>query len=154
MSARGRADTLRTRDPSRALVASPYTRSPRHRRPETPRSHLRAIATLVGAAARLRLTRYEIAEHSMEPTLRPGDWTLGVRRPARIGVGDIVVAVHPDRPGFHIVKRVAGVAAGGYRVAGDHSVDSTDSRQFGPVPADAVVARLLVVYHPRPRRFL
>jgi len=27
----------------------------------------------------------------MEPTLRPGDWTLGVRRPARTEIGDIVV---------------------------------------------------------------
>lgn len=90
----------------------------------------------------------------MEPTLRPGDWTLGVRRPARLQPGDIVVAEHPDRPGFRLVKRVTDVEGEGYRIAGDHTDHSTDSRHFGPVPPDAVVARLVVVYHPRPRRFL
>lgn len=90
----------------------------------------------------------------MEPALRPGDWALGVRRPTRIEVGDVVVAEHPDRPGFHLVKRVTGVASSGFYLEGDHTEHSTDSRQFGPVRAQAIVARLLLVYHPRPRRFL
>lgn len=90
----------------------------------------------------------------MEPTLHPGDWALGVRRPARIAAGDIVVAAHPERPGFEVVKRVRDVAASGYLLEGDHADHSIDSRHFGPVSSGAVVARLVAVYHPRPRRFL
>ncbi len=101
---------------------------------------------------RLRLTRYEVAEDSMNPTLRPGDWVLGVRRPARLGRGDVVVVDHPHRPGFEVVKRVAEIGPAGLVLAGDNPDHSTDSRHFGPVAVAAVHARLLMVYHPRPLR--
>jgi len=66
---------------------------------------LLAIAAATGTAAALarRLVAYEIADHSMEPGLRPGDWVLGLRcRDARRG--QVVVFDHPQRPGFKLVK--------------------------------------------------
>jgi nickel-type superoxide dismutase maturation protease len=117
-----------------------------------PGTRLGSIALLLGAAARLRLTRYEIAEHSMEPALRPGDWVLGVKRPARVSVGDVVVVEHPTRPGFRLVKRVSGIGPAGLDVRGDHANHSVDSGTFGPVATEGVLARLVLVYHPRPLR--
>ena len=65
---------------------------------------LRAVVRI----ARSNLRRYEIAERSMEPTLRAGDWVIAIpwRRAKR---GDVVVIPHPERPGFELVKRVIGL---------------------------------------------
>ena len=56
--------------------------------------------------------RVAVAERSMEPALRPGDWLLvrrGLRsgRPPRIRPGQIVIARHPGRPDLLLVKRAA-----------------------------------------------
>lgn len=118
------------------------------------RSTSAALTAAVGAALRWRLTRYEVAEDSMLPTLRPGDWVLGVRRPTHLGRGDVVVVDHPQRPGFELVKRVADIGPAGLVLAGDNPDHSTDSRHFGPVAVGAVRARLLLVYHPGPVRTL
>jgi signal peptidase I len=100
----------------------------------------------------------------MVPTLEPGDWALTT--PARrLRVGDVVVVEHPGRSGFEMVKRV--VAGPGDRapegtdlgpdswwVQGENEAESTDSRQFGPVGRDLIVARVRLVYWPAPRRRL
>jgi signal peptidase I len=122
-----------------------------------------AALTLLVAAG--RFTRYEIAEHSMEPALRPGDWVLAIRSPRRIRRGHVVVAEHPSRPGFDVVKRVAAVAGepvpglgvtvppGGVWLLGDNpEAGSVDSRTLGSFPLDAVRARVVARYHPKPRR--
>lgn len=113
---------------------------------------LRAAATLVGAAVTLRLTRYEIAERSMLPTLATGDWVLGVRRPRRLTVGDIVVFPHPDRPDLALVKRIAAIAGNAITVLGD--AGGVDSRSLGPIDRSAITARLVLRYHPGPPRLL
>lgn len=66
----------------------------------------------------------------MEPALHEGDWIVA-RRGARVGLGDVVVVEHPGRPGYLVVKRVAGVGSQGYWVLGDSADASTDSRHFG-----------------------
>lgn len=110
-----------------------------------------------------RLTAYAVAERSMEPALRPGDWILGLRRPRRLRRGDVVVAEHPGRPGFDLVKRVVAVpgddlpdgsatlAPGRVWLLGDNpEAGSVDSRQFGSVGIDDVRARLVLRYRPLP----
>jgi signal peptidase I len=83
-----------------------------------PRSPARlAIATLsIGVLAavaiarvRKRLRRYAIAEHSMRPALRAGDWVLARRLSGPPQRGDIVVFGHPGRSDFELVKRVVGL---------------------------------------------
>lgn len=90
----------------------------------------------------------------MIPVLQPGDWVLGVRNPTSVDVGDVVVVDHPERPGFRLVKRVVDRDADGLVLGGDNPGRSVDSRQFGSVPAEEVLARLVLVYHPRPLRSL
>jgi signal peptidase I len=103
--------------------------------------------------------RAEVAEGSMAPVLLPGDWLLldptGGRWPRR---GSIVVVREPST-GVLAIKRVvargrsgsgatpASVSAGGPLeprqawLLGDAPSVSIDSRTYGPLDADAFVAR-------------
>jgi nickel-type superoxide dismutase maturation protease len=88
--------------------------------------------------------RVKIAERSMEPALRPGDWLL-VRRTRRIRPGQIVLARHPGQPGLLIVKRAARRVPGGWWLESDNpGAGAVDSRRFGPVPV--VEGRVLFRY--------
>ena len=93
--------------------------------------------------------RVTVAERSMEPALRPGDWLL-VRRTRRIRPGQIVLARHPAEPGMLIVKRAARRVPGGWWLESDNpGAGAVDSRRFGPV--SAVEGRVLFRYwRPRP----
>lgn len=98
------------------------------------------------------LLRVEVAEHSMLPALRDGDWLLAVRT-RRIRPGQIVLAWHPQRPGFQLVKRATRRVEGGWWLESDFPAapGAVDSAGFGPVPEEKIIARVLVRYH-RPRR--
>jgi hypothetical protein len=112
------------------------------------------------------IMRVEVAEHSMVPALRPGDWLLAWRT-GRVRPGQVVLAWHPGRPGFLLVKRVAwwekgdvgggggagaGTAGGWWLASDNHVPGSVDSARFGPVPAEKIVARVLFRYWPVRRR--
>ena len=92
------------------------------------------------------LLRVAVAEHSMEPAVRPGDWLL-VWRTRRIRAGQIVLARHPGRPDLLIVKRAARPVNGGWWLESDNpEAGAVDSRRFGPVPATLVEGRVLFRY--------
>jgi nickel-type superoxide dismutase maturation protease len=96
--------------------------------------------------------RAAVAEESMTPALRPGDWLLAWRT-GRIRPGQVVLAWHPQRPGFLLVKRVAWREDGGWWLASDNPVaGAVDSARFGLVPAESIVAVVLVRYWPIRRR--
>ena len=89
----------------------------------------------------------------MAPRLPSG--ALVVARPidgrALLRVGDVVVARRPDRPELEIIKRIAAIDAGGaIFLAGDNPAFSTDSRQFGAVAREQIVARVRWRYWPLP----
>ncbi|MFQ5948229.1 MAG: signal peptidase I [Acidimicrobiia bacterium] len=67
------------------------------------------LVGLIGGVMRRRLTRFEIAEDSMAPVLRAGDFVLTARSRAIPGRGDLVVFPHPHRSDFDLVKRVVGL---------------------------------------------
>jgi hypothetical protein len=122
----------------------------------------------VNVRARLKrwpLLRVAVAERSMEPALRPGDWLLAWRT-QRVRPGQLVLAWHPQRPGFLLVKRIAwkepgdgnspsaeSPGDGGWWLASDNSAaGAVDSARFGPVPGGLIVARVLFRYWPLRRR--
>lgn len=120
-----------------------------------------AVVAAVGAVRRWRPSRVEVGGDSMTPTLEPGDWVLTVT-PRRLHRGDVVVVDHPERAGFEMVKRITRlpgeVAPDGsllgpesYWVEGDNPTGSTDSRAFGSVTRDRVLATAVLVYGPGPR---
>ena len=83
---------------------------------------------------------------SMLPTLSPGDCLL-VRRPRRVGAGDIVVARFPTRPDLLVVKRAVRPVGGLWWVEGDNPAVTDDSRRYGPAE---VLGRVVLRYWPLP----
>jgi nickel-type superoxide dismutase maturation protease len=100
------------------------------------------------------LWRVAVAERSMEPALRPGDWLLvrhGMRagRPLRIRPGQLVIARHPGRPDLLLVKRAGRREAGGWWLESDNpGAGAVDSRSFGPVPPGLIEGRVVLRYWP------
>jgi len=96
--------------------------------------------------------RVAVAEHSMEPSLRSGDWLLvwrGLRRgrTPRIRSGQIVIARHPDEPGLLLVKRAVRRLPDGWWLSSDNSAaEAVDSRAFGVVSEKLVQGRMLLRY--------
>ena len=89
----------------------------------------------------------------MAPRLPPG--ALVLARPidgtTPVRVGDVVVARRPDRPQLEIIKRITAIDAGGaIFLAGDNPSSSTDSRHFGAVTREHIVARVRWRYWPLP----
>jgi nickel-type superoxide dismutase maturation protease len=98
------------------------------------------------------LWRVAVAEQSMAPALRPGDWLLvwrGTRRgrPPRVRPGQIVVARHPGQPELLVVKRAVTQRPEGWWLASDNAgAAAVDSRQFGHVPPGLIEGRVLLRY--------
>jgi nickel-type superoxide dismutase maturation protease len=89
----------------------------------------------------------------MAPRLRPG--ALVVAEPldgaAVLRPGDVVVARRPDRPQLDIIKRIQSIdAAGTIFLVGDNPAASTDSRDFGTVRREQILARVRWRYWPLP----
>ncbi|UQA97774.1 nickel-type superoxide dismutase maturation protease [Streptomyces halobius] len=82
----------------------------------------------------------EVYNPSMVPTLRPGD-QLVVQYGATVRPGDVVVLRHPFRQELLIVKRVVERRDGGWWVRGDNPYVEHDSREFGAIPDELVIAR-------------
>ncbi|MFF7680847.1 nickel-type superoxide dismutase maturation protease [Actinacidiphila glaucinigra] len=85
----------------------------------------------------------EVTGPSMVPTLRNGDWLLvqHVRSAAEVREGDVVVLRHPLQQDLLIVKRAVERREGGWWVLGDNTFVENDSREFGTVPDELVLAR-------------
>jgi nickel-type superoxide dismutase maturation protease len=90
---------------------------------------------------------------SMAPRLSRGALVIAraVDASTVLKAGDVVVARRPDRRGLEIIKRIHSIdAAGMIFLTGDNPGASTDSRQFGPVRRDQIVARVCWRYWPLP----
>ncbi|MEU8582172.1 nickel-type superoxide dismutase maturation protease [Streptomyces abikoensis] len=97
----------------------------------------------------LRVGLAEVYNPSMVPTLNPGDQLI-VRYGAPVRPGDVVVLRHPFRQDLLIVKRVVERRDGGWWVMGDNPLVENDSREFGAVPEEFVVARAWLRLRPPP----
>ncbi|HVU59749.1 MAG TPA: S26 family signal peptidase [Candidatus Saccharimonadales bacterium] len=87
---------------------------------------------------RLLVLRRVVGE-SMLPTLRPEQLVVGIG----IGApkdGQVVILAHG---GLEKVKRIASINGETAYVLGDNAPASTDSRQFGRVPREQIIARVI-----------
>ena|GEM_PF-269474 len=85
---------------------------------------------------------------SMAPTLSHGDRLL-CWYGAPLREGAVVVARHPLRQDLLVVKRAVERRAGGWWLLSDNSLVESDSRDFGPVPEELVLGRVLCRYRPK-----
>lgn len=90
----------------------------------------------------------EVHGPSMLPTLRHGDQLL-VRYGARVRPGDVVVLRHPFQQDLLVVKRAVERRPGGWWVRGDNPYAGGDSTDYGTVPRELVLGRVLGRYRPR-----
>ena len=108
--------------------------------PERTREYGRSRAAVQSGGPLKRIGLAEVYNPSMEPTLRPGD-QLVVAYGAPVRPGDIVVLKHPFQHDLLIVKRAVERRGGGWWVQGDNPRVRNDSREFGTVPDELLVAR-------------
>jgi nickel-type superoxide dismutase maturation protease len=101
--------------------------------------------------ARLPWFPVAVSGDSMEPTLRSGEWWLA-RRTRRWRVGDVVVVRQPEQEDLLTVKRITRREGDGWWVEGDNPTRSRDSRHYGPLEPEAILARLVLRYRPLPPR--
>ncbi len=84
---------------------------------------------------------------SMVPTLTHGDRLL-CHYGARVRPGSVVVAQHPLRQDLLVVKRAVERRADGWWLLSDNSQVESDSRDYGAVPDDLILGRVLLRYSP------
>ncbi|MFC7219867.1 nickel-type superoxide dismutase maturation protease [Streptomyces polyrhachis] len=96
-----------------------------------------------------RLGLVEVSGPSMTPTVNSGD-TLLVRYGAVVRPGDVLLLRHPLQQDLFIVKRAVERRDGGWWVLSDNTLAAfaNDSRDFGPVPDELVLARALLRLRP------
>ena len=97
------------------------------------------------------LTEIRIIGPSMSPTLRNQEHWLGLVG-GKVRPGNVIAFYEPGRPNFLATKRISHATADGWWVVADNPVGAVASDQFGAVPFDAVVARLLFRTRPLFRR--
>jgi len=83
---------------------------------------------------------YKVGGHSMEPTLKPGQYVLA-RSTSNVQPGDIVICNY-DRQLF--IKRVKSKQDHGYNIKGDNT-SGQDSRDFGLISPESIVSK--VIWH-------
>lgn len=93
-----------------------------------------------------RRKRLEVLENSMLPTLKPGDIILideNAYKTEKPKLGDVIVAHHPYRQNFLLVKRIANLESDDtYFLVGDNSSVSNDSRSFGSINLTAILGKV------------
>ncbi|OEV07343.1 signal peptidase, partial [Streptomyces nanshensis] len=95
-----------------------------------------------------RIGLAEVYNPSMLPVLRPGD-RLVVKYGSRARPGAVMVLRHPLQHDLLIVKRAVERRSGGrWWVVGDNPQVRNDSREFGAVPEELMVARAWVRLRP------
>ena len=89
-----------------------------------------------------RLGTVAVAGDSMAPTYLAGDW-LVVFWGGAFRKGQVVLVERENQPGVFLLKRVVGPMEAKIWVEGDNKMESTDSRHWGAIDQDEIVASVL-----------
>ena len=86
--------------------------------------------------------------HSMVPVLPPGTVVWGLKWFVTLEPGDVVIFSHE---GKEKIKRIADIKDNEVYLLGDFEEESTDSRHFGWLPVESVLARIIRPVAPKHR---
>lgn len=89
------------------------------------------------------LMRFKIADRSMEPSFKEGDYVIVNKLFTKLRKGDVVVIRHPVTKTF-LLKRISKSSENKYFVMGDNKEESRDSRHFGTIGKNLIVGKLLM----------
>lgn len=98
----------------------------------------------MGWVPRLYLRR--VSGASMLPALRPGQLVVAYRKHYPYRPGEIVLLSHD---GLDKIKRLGDTRPGEVFIIGDNAGASTDSRQFGWLPATLILGKIIT-----PRQYI
>ncbi len=99
------------------------------------------ILWLLGKRKRMRVTGA-----SMQPLLQSGEEILidlNAYQKAAPEIGDIIVAFHPYRLNFPVVKRIVSIKNQDFFLQGDNTVESIDSRSYGAIKLDRIIGKVI-----------
>lgn len=99
--------------------------------------------------ALLPFDRFIVEGESMAPSVSPSERVVVIRAAYWFGkpkAGDLVVLRDPRNPERLLIKRIDAAHGNSFEVAGDNVDASTDSRTFGPVPADLILGKVWFRY--------
>ena len=82
---------------------------------------------------------YKISGHSMEPTLKPGQYVLA-RSSKNLKPNDIVICQYDNQI---LLKRIKTMSEKGFRVHGDNENSSLDSRDIGLISQSHILSKVL-----------
>lgn len=92
-----------------------------------------------------RRKRFRVNGLSMFPLLKPDEEVLvnySAYDKNLPQVGDVVIADHPERDNFQLIKRIVKINDNLYFLQGDHEDLSTDSRHFGAVSLSLILGKV------------
>ena len=99
--------------------------------------------------ALLPFDRFVVEGESMAPSVSPGERVFVLRAAYWFRspkAGDVVVLRDPRKPERLLIKRIDATHGNSVEVAGDNKEASTDSRAFGPVPANLILGKVWFRY--------
>ena len=90
------------------------------------------------------LKRFKVIGESMVPALKNGQQVIAEKLSYLFlnpKIDDIVILKNPDN--INIIKRVTKKEGNNYFVEGDNGDESSDSRNFGPVQKNKILAKVI-----------
>lgn len=91
----------------------------------------------------LPISIFKVRGKSMEPTFRNGSYVIvGSTKLFKPSIDDVVVIKAPGRD-LLMIKRITQIKKNRVYVIGDNEKESTDSRYFGFIDKERIVAKVL-----------